>query len=161
VDASEAAYLNARPPFAGGMHAPGLHASLGNDDAAALCHGDEMLEDERISPRHGFGWIADSAIFVAVRIFHQDRADAIRAQLRAERAVVFPETFIVVADLRPVMVDRATLALKAMFAKLAGGLREFFDFKHLAAEAAFGAGFSGNRHHLNRAWQSGADKNRL
>ncbi len=103
------------------MHAPGLHTGFGDDDASGLGHGDEMFKDERVSPGHGFGRIADGAIFVAVGIFHQNRADAVGAQLRAERAVILPETFIVMADLRPVMVDGAALALKAMFAELARG----------------------------------------
>ncbi len=81
--------------------------------------------------------------------------------MRAERAIVFPKAFVIVADLRPVEIDGAALAFQAMFAKLAGWFGEFFDFEHLAAKAAFGAGFSGNRHHLNHAWQIGAEKNRL
>jgi hypothetical protein len=137
------------------MNTPSFHTGFGDDDAAALSHGDKVLENERITPGHGLGWIADSAIFIAIWIFHQDRADPIGTQLRAKRPVILPQTFIVVADLWPVMIDRATLALKAMFAEVARGLCKFFDLKHLAAEAAFGAGFSGNRHHLNYAWRTG------
>ncbi len=126
------------------MNAPGLHASFGDDDTAALCHSDEMLEDQRIAPGHGLCRIANGAIFVAIRIFHQDGTDAVRPQLRAERPVVLPETFVIVTNLRPVQIDGAAMTRMAMFAEFARGLRKFFDFEHLATEVAFGAGFSGN-----------------
>jgi len=135
------------------MHAPRFHARFGDNDAAGFGHRNEMFEDERIAPSHRLGRIADSAIFIAVWIFHQDRSDPVRAQLRAERAIVLPETFVVMTDLRAVQIDAATRAKVAMFAKLAGGLRGFFDFKHLAAKCAFGAGFSGYLYHLNYAWR--------
>ncbi len=130
------------------MNAPGFDTGFRNHDAAALCHGDKMFEDELIAPCHGFCRIADGAIFIAVRIFHQDRPDAVRPQLRTECSVVLPETFVIMTNLRPVQIDGAAMAWMAMFAKLARWLCKFFDFKHLAAKVAFGAGFSGDGQHL-------------
>src|SRR6478672_12499061 len=39
--------------------------------AAALCHRDEMLEDERIAPGEGFLDLADGVIFVGNHIVHE------------------------------------------------------------------------------------------
>jgi hypothetical protein len=129
------------------MDTPGFDASLGDDDSAAFRHGDKMLEDERRAPSHRLCRIADGAIFVAIGIFHQNRANPVWPQLRTHGAVILPKAFIIVADLRAIQIDSAAFAWKAMFAEFASGLREFFDFEHLATEVAFGAGFPGNCYH--------------
>jgi hypothetical protein len=132
------------------MHTPGFYASLGNDNASTFCHGHKVLKNEGITPGERLRRVADRAIFVTVRVFHQDRADAIWPQLRTKRPIALPETFVIVTNLWTIIIDVAPMPYVAMFAKLTGGLHGFFNLEHLATEAAFRAGFSGNCHHFIR-----------
>ena len=111
------------------------------------CLGDEMREDERMAPGHRLLRGANGAIFVAVRVLHQDSSDKIRAQLTRQIAKRQPFALEVTADLRALGIDRAAAAQAAIDALWPRGLLEMVDLQRGAAHCAGPAGFSRRRRH--------------
>ena len=109
--------------------------------------GADMNGDEEAFARIKTGLLQ----MIACDIFHQNRADSIRAQLRAHAAIAFPQTFVIAADIGTRLVNPATAAFQAILAEGPRGFLQFFDFEHLTAQAAGAACLSWNIHHINLA----------
>ena len=122
--------------------------------AAALCHRDEMLEDERIAPGEGFLDLADGVIFVEIHIVHEQRADFVRTHGGGQIAVVEPLTFVILANRRPAHINAAAAPDVAIAAKRSSRLLQLFDVEDLAAMSAGAAAFSGNFQHVDGGTRS-------
>ena len=109
--------------------------------AAALCHRDEMLEDERIAPGEGFLDLADGVIFVGIHIVHEQRADFVRTHGGGQIAVVEPLTFVILANRRPAHINAAAAPDVAIAAKWSSRLLQLFDVEDLAAMKCRGRSF--------------------
>src|SRR5260370_18579382 len=113
---------NCRSPFARAKNPPGREAGLGDHRASGLRDRDQVGENARMAPGHRLLRRADRLVFVAVRVFHQDRADEIGPQLPREIAAREPFALEVAANLRPRGVDRAAAAEAAVPAQGTGRL---------------------------------------
>src|ERR1700733_10059367 len=106
-----------------------------------------MSEYHRMAPGHRLLRRANGAIFVAVRVLHQDCADEVRAQLARQIAPRQPFALEVTTNFRPVGIDRAAAAGEAIDALGSRGLLEIVDLQRRAAHRAGSAGFSERRSH--------------
>ena len=102
------------------------------------------------------GSATDGAIFVAIVGLHQDRADAVGAHRRRQRAIGQPFAFEIAAHLRPARIDRAAARGEAMLAGRSGRLLQFRDLQRRAAHRARAAAFAGSWGQDSRA-SFGAD----
>src|ERR1019366_2122576 len=81
--------------------APAAQTRLGDDDAPLLRQSDEVPEYQRIAPGKRLFRVANSVIFVAVGIVHQQRPHAVWPELDRKSPILFPVAMIVAANLRP------------------------------------------------------------
>src|SRR5271165_1058453 len=136
-----------RSPFARAEDPPGRKSGLCDHRSAGLGDRDKMSEDARIAPRHRLLWRADGAVFVAVRVLHEDRADDVGAQLPRQIAKGQPFALEVAADLWARGVNRTAAANATILAQRAGWLFEMRDLQRGAAHRTRPTGFSRRRRH--------------
>lgn len=113
---------------------PQARLRLHHPSGFGLC--DKMPENQRRPPGEWLLRIAYGVIFVTVRIIHQKRADAIRAHLRRQAAILFPLAVIFPTDLGAGRIDAASPGAETVSAQCASLFREFLDFENLAAKMA-------------------------
>src|SRR5271170_3422553 len=106
-----------------------------------------MSEHTRMAPSHWPLRRANGAVFVAIPVLHEDRADKVWAQLPGQIAAGQPFAFEVAAYLRTLCVNRAAAADPAIVAQRARRLVEMRDLQRRAAHRAGPAGFSQRRGH--------------
>ena len=102
--------LDGRTPFAACENPPRLEACFGDNGSPGLGLRQEMRENQRMAPGHRPPGRADRLVFVAVRVFHQDRADQVGPELARKAAPHQPFALEVAADLRPFAVNPAPAA---------------------------------------------------
>src|SRR5580698_10711212 len=110
-----------------------------------------MGEYHRMAPGHRLLRRANGAIFVAVRVLHQDRADEVRAQLARQIAPCQPFALEVATNFRPVGIDRTAAAGEAIDALGSRGLLEIVDLQRRAAHRACSRIFRTRQSYVPRA----------
>src|SRR5271154_5388136 len=136
-----------RSPFARAKDPPRCEPGLCDHRSPRLGDCDQMSEHTRMAPSHWPLRRANGAVFVAIPVLHEDRADKVWAQLPGQIAAGQPFAFEVAAYLRTLCVNRAAAADPAIVAQRARRLVEMCDLQRRAAHRAGPAGFSQRRGH--------------
>jgi hypothetical protein len=106
-----------------------------------------MFQHERIAPGGRLFGIADSQIFIAVRIDHQQSAMTIGEENLRHIALGQPFAFKLAADFGALVVDLAATADLAVFAQSPCVFFKLLNHKHLTAQSAGATGTTGNGRH--------------